>query len=73
MDYRDIRDYQRTGSHRGRHFTILVWQPEGGRAFVKEVRSDELPPIVDPDLGSFETPMQALEAGEQFAREMIER
>lgn len=61
-----------TSTWYGKSFTVEVWQPEGGRAFVRAVEIEGLPPFDAPDdIEDAETMSQAEANGIRFATSMI--
>lgn len=61
------------GTWCGKSFSVEVWQPEGGRAFVRSVEIEGLPPFHTPDdIDDADTMTQAEANGIRFATSMID-
>lgn len=67
VDYRDIREFEKSGTFYGKSFTVVIWHPAAGQPYVKEVRIEDLPVIKGPDHDPVETLDEAIAVGFRIA------
>lgn len=70
-DYRDIRDFRRSGRYLGETYTVLAWAEEG-KFFLSAIDIAGYPQLEEKDSPGFDSLDEVMSYGEKRARDCID-